>query len=91
MPKLAPICGSAGNITSIASGLRAMIDATIATNSGNPIGRWVAETHALAFVSVKGISIGLLAAKLGLRVALHNPYSGIAAQPENADRPDTCR
>jgi hypothetical protein len=36
-----------------------MIEATIATNSGKLIGRWVVETHAEALVSVKGRLSGL--------------------------------
>jgi hypothetical protein len=44
--------GNAGSIMSIASGFKAMIDAITTTNSGKPIGRWLDETQASAFISV---------------------------------------
>ncbi len=71
--------GSAGSIMSMASGLRAMIDAMMATNSGNPIGLWLDETQVSLLMSVTqrtsrkypGLVIG--------HAAMHNPCWGMAA------------
>ncbi len=41
--------GSAGSIMSMASGLRAMMEADLITNSAKPIGRWVEDYQASAF------------------------------------------
>ena len=46
-----PMFGSAGSIMSMASGLSAMIDAITMTNSGKPMGRWLEDTQAGAFIS----------------------------------------
>src|ERR1700691_2754550 len=69
--------GSAGRIMSIANGFRAMIEAITRTNSGKPIGRWLAETKASALISVTRGTSGGNRTCIG-HAALHNPSSEIA-------------
>src|SRR5882757_6582205 len=70
--------GSAGSIMSIASGLSAMMDAMMTTNSGKPIGRWPEETQASALISdTYDLVFG---PDPTLNVAMHNSYSGMAAR-----------
>src|SRR5437764_13618560 len=70
--------GSAGSIMSIASGLSAMMEAMMTTNSGKPIGRWPEETQASALISD---TYDLVFGRDSIPVAaMHNAYSGMAAR-----------
>jgi hypothetical protein len=63
---------------SIAIGFSAMIDAITITNSGNPIGRWLEATKALALVSDnEKPSCGAQSMDLA---AMHNQRFGMAAR-----------
>src|SRR4051812_24590625 len=70
--------GSAGSIMSIASGLSAMMEAMMTTNSGKPIGRWPEETQASALISdTYDLDSG---GDPILNAAMHNVHSGMAAR-----------
>src|ERR1700739_4148192 len=69
---VAAMFGSAGNIMSIASGFRAMIEAITRTNSRNPIGRWLDETPS-ALISVTAYLTGNAIVSVMLRFSTHLP------------------